>query len=366
MSDAEGYQAIGDAEAEGARRPGRRTLGARLRWPLMIGVPLIILGVVAFVILTGGRYQTTDDAYVQSARAGVSASIPGRVVEIEVKENQAVRKGQVLFKLDPADYQVAVEQAEAALAAARYQAQGLQSVYAQRQADIAAAQETVGYTAREARRQQDLAAAGVSSRAQADQAAHAAEQARRQLAVAQQQATTALADLGGRAGAPADQHPRVLQARADLDRARLNLGYAVVVAPVDGVVTKVEQLQVGNRVAASQTLFWLVSGQPWIEANFKENQLAKMRVGQSARITIDAYDHALNAHIASFSPGTGSSFALLPPENATGNWVKVVQRLPVRLALDEAAPGLSAGLSAKVKVDTRPPQGAKTDKAAGR
>lgn len=353
VSDAEGYQAIAEVEEDAARKRQQRTLGQRLRWPLMIGGPLIVLAVVAFFVLTGGKFETTDDAYVQAARAAISPSVAGRVIEIEVGENQAVKKGQVLFRLDPSDFQVAVAQAEAALATARFETQGSRAVYEQRNADLAAAQETVAYTEREAVRQRDLAAAGVATKAQADEAAHAAEQARRQVAVVRQQIASALADIGGRVDVAADQQPKVMQAKAALDRAKLDLSYATIVAPADGVVTKVEQLQVGNRVAASQTLFWLVSGRPWIEANFKEDQLAHMRIGQPATIKVDAYDRVLKAHVVSFSPGTGSSFALLPPENATGNWVKVVQRLPVRLALDEEVPQLSAGLSAKAKVDVR-------------
>jgi membrane fusion protein, multidrug efflux system len=355
VSDAEGYQAIAEVEQDAAsHRPPQPTLGQRLRWPLMIGGPLLIIVVAGYFVLTGGKFQTTDNAYVQTARAAVSPSIDGRVVEIDVHENQKVRKGQVLFKLDPADYQVAVAQAEAALASARFDVNSSQAVYAQRQADLAASQETVSYTEREAARQKALAAAGVSTQAQADEAAHAAEQARRQIPVVRQQVASALADIGGRADLDADHHPKVLQAKAALEQAKLNLSYTVVTAPADGVVTKVEQIQVGTRVNASQSLFWLISGQPWIEANFKEDQLAHMRVGQPATVKLDAYDRELKAHVTSFSPGTGSSFSLLPPENATGNWVKVVQRLPVRLALDEAAPDLSGGLSAKVKVDVRP------------
>ncbi len=362
MSDAEGYQAMAEVDEEAARKRGQRPVGRRnpaerLRLPLMIGVPLIILGLVAFFSLTGGKSESTDDAYVQAARVAVSPSVAGRVIEIDVGENQPVKKGQVLFRLDPSDFEVVVAQAEAALATARFETQGSRAVYEQRNADLAAAQETVAYTQREAARQHDLAAAGVATRAQADSAAHDAEQARRQIAVVRQQIASALADIGGRSDVVADRQPKVMQAKAALDRAKLDLSYATIVAPSDGVVTKVEQLQVGNRVAASQTLFWLVSGRPWIEANFKEDQLAHMRVGQPATIKIDAYDHPLKGHVVSFSPGTGSSFALLPPENATGNWVKVVQRLPVRVALDESAPQLSAGLSAKVKVDVRSAKG---------
>jgi membrane fusion protein (multidrug efflux system) len=351
VSDAEGFEAVVEAEVEATRGPAARTLGQRLRWPLMIGGPLLVLAIVLFFVLTGGKTQSTDDAYVQSARTAISPSINGRVVEIAVKENQVVRKGDVLFKLDPGDYEVALAQAEAALAAARFQVQGSQAVFGQRQADLAAAQEAVTYSEREAARQKALAAAGVATAAQADEAAHAAEQARRQITVVRQQIAAAAAQIGG--GIPVEQQPGVLKAKADLAQARLNLTYTVIVAPADGVVTKVEQLQVGSRVEASKTLFFLISGKPWIEANFKEDQLAHMRIGQPATIRIDAYDRPVKAHVASFSPGTGSSFALLPPENATGNWVKVVQRLPVRLDLDEQVPNLSAGLSAKATVDIR-------------
>ena len=355
MSDAEGYEAIADAEAgAAARRRPPRTLGQRLRWPLMVGVPLIVVAVVGFIVLTGGKSETTDNAYVQSSRTAISTSIDGRVIEIDVGENQAVRKGQVLFRLDPADYQVAVSEAEAALAQARFDVQGRRAVYSQRLADLAAVQETAAYAQREAARQRDLAAAGVATKAQADEARHAADQANRQIAVVKQQIATALADLGGDASAPIERQPKVLEAAARLERAKLDRSYAAVVAPADGVVTKVEQLQAGARVTASQPVFWLISGRPWVEANFKEDQLAHMRVGQPATVKVDAYDKPLKAHVASFSPGTGSSFALLPAENATGNWVKVVQRLPVRLVLDETPPSnLSAGLSAKATVDVR-------------
>jgi len=355
VSDAEGYDAIADAEAEAAaRRRPRRTLGQRLRWPLMVGVPLVILAGVAVVVLTGGKSETTDNAYVQSSRTAISASINGRVTEIDVRENQAVKKGQVLFRLDPADYQVAVSEAEAALAQARFDVQGKRAVYEQRLADLAAIQETAAYAQREAIRQRDLAAAGVATKAQADEARHAADQSQRQVVVVRQQVATALAELGGSADISTERQPAVLEAAAKLERAKLDRSYAAVVAPADGVVAKVEQLQVGARVTASQPVFWLISGRPWIEANFKEDQLAHMRVGQPATIKVDAYDKPLKAHVASFSPGTGSSFALLPAENATGNWVKVVQRLPVRLTLDETPPSnLSAGLSAKATVDVR-------------
>lgn len=354
MTDADSQQAFADAENDPA---ARRSLTRTLRWPLMVGAPIIIIAVAVFFAMNAGKSESTDDAYVQTARTAISPSIAGRVIEIDVKENQAVKKGQVLFKLDAADYQVAVAEAEAAVSAARFQAQALEATYRQRKADLAAAEETAGYTAKEAQRQKDLAGAGVTPQMTAAQAQHTADQAASQVAVARQAVVTALADIGGREGLPIEAQPKVQEAKAALLRARLNLGYTVVTAPADGVVAKVEQLQVGSRVNASQQVFWLISGQPWIEANFKEDQLKHMRVGQPATVKIDAYDHALKGHVASFSPGTGGSFSLLPPENSTGNWVKVTQRLPVRLVFDEAPPPLSGGLSAKVTVDVSSARG---------
>jgi membrane fusion protein (multidrug efflux system) len=212
----------------------------------------------------------------------------------------------------------------------------------------------VAYTAAEAVRQRRLAEAGVASQVQVDQAAHAAQQAKDALATAQQQAQQVLANLGGNPDLAPGSAPAVMQARAQLERARLNISYATVVAPSDGVVTRVEQMPPGTYLNASQTAFWLLSGRPWIEANFKEDQLAKMKVGQPVSIKVDAYPKAdIKGHVASFSPGTGQAFSVLPAQNATGNWVKVVQRLPVRIAFDQAPPDMAsrAGLSASVKVD---------------
>lgn len=353
LSDAEGYQALAEADEEAAVREHRKDLSGRLRLPLLIGGPLVVLALVAWFVLTSGRFETTDNAYVQIARTRITPSVDARIVEIAVRENQRVRKGQVLLRLDAAELAVAVVEAEARLAAARLQAQAAMATYRQRQIDQIAARRSLAYFQSEAARQRDLAAAGAITQIQAGEAQHAADTALYQSVSTDQALAIALAEIGGRPGVPLDQQPKVVAARAALARARLDRGYATLVAPVDGVVTKVEQVQVGDRVTRGQPLFWLISGRPWIEANFKEDQLAHMRVGQPVTVTVDAYDQALKGHVASFSPGTGSSFALLPAENATGNWVKVAQRLPVRIELDGQAPGLSAGLSARVKVDVR-------------
>jgi len=327
----------------------------RLRWPLMIAGPLLILAAVAYFVITGGRSEATDDAYVEAARVPISASIGGRVVEVDVTDNQPVKAGQVLFRIDVRDYQATAEQAAAQLAAAKLQVDALRAAYDQQQAALKTATDTAAYADREAARQKALVAAGVASTDQLETAQHNADTARQQVAVVRQQQAQALANLGGPNMTPAN-HPMVLQAQAALDKAKLNVSYGVVVAPQDGVVTRVSQLQVGSYIDSAQPLFWLVSGAPWVEANFKENQLAKMRVGQAAKIKVDAVPGVLFAgHVESFSPGAGQAFSPLPAQNATGNWVKVVQRLPVRIAFDKPPSDMAsrAGLSAVVSVDVR-------------
>lgn len=326
----------------------------RLRWPIMGGaVLLVVLGGV-YVYLTGGRYETTDDAAIDSARVSVSSSISGRVVAVNVHDGQLVKAGQVLFQIDPRPFQAAVDEAQAGLDSARLQVDGLKASYRQHQADLKAAQDNLAYLQGEAKRQKALVAAGTSTQAQAAQLTSQADQAAQQVEAQRQQLANALAALGGNADIPVERHPLVAQARARVEAAGLNRSFVDVVAHQDGVVTKVDQLQVGDYVNASTPVFSLVSPNIWIEANFKENQLEYMRPGQTASVKIDAYpDRRFKARVESISPGTGSSFSLLPPENATGNWVKVTQRVPVRLAfVGSTDTPLPAGLSVSVTVDT--------------
>jgi membrane fusion protein, multidrug efflux system len=329
----------------------------KYRRTLLIGGPFAVAVVALFFYLTGGRFVSTDDAYVQAARVEISTNISARVSEIDVHDNQVVRAGQILFRLDPRSYQIAVQDAEAQLANARLKIPDLQAVYRQRVADRKAAQETLAYQQREYARQATLAAAGISSRAQLDQAAHTMEAALQELAAVTQQGASALAELGGNLDAPVDSQPGVREAQAALDRARLNLSYTVIRAPIDGIVAKVEQLQVGDYVNAASPLFALDSKKDvWVEANFKETELTYMRPGQRATFSVDAYPgESFTGKVESTSPGTGSSFSLLPPENSSGNWVKVVQRLPVRLSIDPGHAGapLAAGMSVSAEVDTK-------------
>jgi membrane fusion protein (multidrug efflux system) len=333
-----------------------RTKGGRvrrLRWPLIVGAPILLVLGVAYYLFVAARTETTDNAYVQIAKTPVAPSIAGRVVEIYVHENQVVRRGQVLFRLDARDLQANLHAAEAEVAAARLALAQARAAYGRETANVVTAQDNVAHTGREATRQQQLATAGVNSRQQADEARHAAQQARDQLAAVRQAQAQALAGLGGRVNI-GDAAPSIQQALARLERARLNLSYATVLAPADGVVARVDQMPVGAYLNASQTAFWLLSGRPWVEANFKEDQLAHMKVGQPATIEIDAYPGGdLAGRVASFAPGTGSAFSVLPAQNATGNWVKVTQRLPVRIEFVRPPPDMAAraGLSATVTVN---------------
>jgi membrane fusion protein (multidrug efflux system) len=283
--------------------------------------------------------------------------VPGRVVELLVKENQPVKAGQILFRLDARDFDVAIANARAQLAQARLQVRSTQSSYAPRAAELKAAQNDLAFRIKELARQRELTATEVGSQRELDERTNDVNVARQRVVTAQANVEEALATIGGSPTGPTDSHPSVQAAQAALDRAMLNRSYTVVVAPQDGLVTKVEQLQVGSYVNAAQPLFTLVSPRMWIDANFKEGQLTYMQVGQKGEAEIDAYPgQKFAVHLESLSPGTGSAFSILPAENATGNWVKVTQRLPVRVAFDDPAAvraRLHAGLSAKVVIDTQ-------------
>ncbi len=341
----------------------RRSWRQRLRLPLMLLGPIVVLLAAGWWYLTTGRYISTDDAYVDAARISISNEISGRVAEIDVHDNESVKAGQVLFTLDQRPFRIAVEEAKAQLASIKLQIEAMKATYQEKKADSAATEATLAYQQRDLERQQRLLASGAASQAQYDQSNHAYKIAREQLASKLQDVASTLASLGGDPDIPVAQHPTVQHAQAALDRAELNLSYTVVRAPEDGIVTKVDQLQPGDWVqgvdtgSMPTTLFSLVSTKRiWVTANFKETELTHMQPGQTATVEIDTYpDVVYRAKVQSLSPGTGLTFSLLPAENATGNWVKVVQRLPVRLSFDQLDPKhpLAAGLSASVEVDTQ-------------
>ena len=351
-----GFRRVFGERGAGVMTRPSRPLRQRLRLPLMLAGPIVVVIAGSWWYLTSGRYVSTDDSYVQAARTMVSADVSGRVVAVAVRDNERVAPGQLLFRLDDRPFKIAVEEATAMLASARLQLEALKATYAQKIADAKASEDTLAYQQREFERQRQLAASGVAARSTFEQVQNALQMARQKLVSTQSEVANTLAQLGGKSDIAVDQHPAVQRAQAALDKAELELSYTTVKAAESGIVTKVEQLQVGSYVTASTPVFSMVSDRIWVEANFKETELTHMRPGQAATVEIDTYpDAQCTGRVESLSPGTGLTFSLLPPENATGNWVKVVQRLPVRLALDckDSDVPLHAGLSATVEVDTQ-------------
>jgi membrane fusion protein (multidrug efflux system) len=338
-----------------AVRP-RKPLRERLRRPLMVAFPLLLVAVGAAEYLADAPYVSTDDAFVRAAKESVNARVSGQVTDIAVRNNQRVHKGQVLFQIDPEPFQIAVDQAQADLNSARLQIEGLKAKYRQQLAELDSARDSSAFAEREYRRKKALLASIDASRSTYERTETDMQVAQQAIISTQQQIAATVVALNGDPDVKIDRHPAVLAAKARLDRARLDLSYAQVLAPDDGIVTQVDDLQVGDFVNPGAAVFSLLSSRRiWIEANFRETGLTHMQPGQPATIDADAYPgHSFKAHIVSMSPGTGSDFAVLPPENATGNWVKVVQRLPVRLELDDpqAGPTLYSGLSVTARVDT--------------
>ena len=330
-----------------------------LRLILMLSVPLLLLLVGGYFYLTSGRYVSTDNAYVQQDMVSVAPEVQGVVTEVFVRENQRVRHGQLLFRIDARPFRIALAQAEAQIAAAQVQVNQLSTQSAGTGADIAGAQANLSYQQREFDRLQELMRQGWITRSRYDEAQHDLEEARQRLANARNAAANASAAL---AGGGRDNQPQLQAAYVARQQALLNLSRTEVRAPADGTVSQTDRLQVGNAVVTGVPVVTIVrSATTYVEANYKETDLANMYVGQPAEVTIDAYPGmTLHGRVASIGAGTGSQFSVLPAQNASGNWVKVRQRVPVRIAI-EGNPGrpLIAGLSADVSVDTRdrpPPQ----------
>ena len=348
----------GPAPAAPPARGGWRGL-LRRRGPrrlIMWSVPLLIAAAGGYVYLTGGRYVSTDDAYVKAGMVTVSADVAGRVTEIAVKENQRVRKGDVLFRIDDRTYRYALERAEANLAQARLQVDQLRANLRQKEAELQSARDMLDFQTRQYERNRALLATKNVPQSTYDQARQAMQAAQQSVASIQQQIAGILASLGGNADIATEKHPLVLQAQAQVDQARLDLERVTVRAPLDGVASRVESLQVGQYLNVGTAAFALVSTRVWIEANFKETELTHMAPGNAATVTVDTYPGlTLTGRIESIGAATGSEFSILPPQNATGNWVKVTQRLPVRIAIDAADPArpLRAGMSVTVEVDTQ-------------
>ena len=335
--------------------PAPKKRNSLRRMLLMFGLPLVLVVGGGYFYLTGGRYQGTDNAYVRQTIVSLSSDVSGRIVEVDVRENEAVSAGQVLFSLDAEPYRIALQQAEAALRNARISVDQLRVSYRTALAKLDAAKNTLDIKQRQRDRVVNLTGKGLSTETANDSSLLDVEQARSGVDLAQQAVDAAVAALGGNPDIATDDHPAVKAALAAYDTARRNLDKTVVKAPAAGVISQVDSLNVGQMISAGGTVASLVeTDSSWIEANFKETQLQHMHAGQPVEIDVDSFAGTkLSGKVASIGAATGSEFSLIPAQNATGNWVKVVQRIPVRIAIDGTdSLDLRSGMSATVSVDT--------------
>jgi len=331
----------------------------RRRWVRRILLPLgplLIVAVALYAYLTGGRYVSTNDAFVRADMIDVSTDVAGLVAAVAVRENQQVAAGDLLVKLDNEPFRIALAAAEAKLAAVGDEITALKASYEAQQAQIEQAAADIVYYRDEFRRQQDLASRRVASEAKLSEARHNLDVALQRKVGQEAEAAATRARLGGDPARPMEEQAAYREALAAVERARRDLRHTRILAPRPGIVTKVNALHVGEYLTASQAAFMLVAtDQVWIEANPKETQLTWVAPGNPAMVTVDTYPGRVwQAEVASVSPATGAEFAILPPQNASGNWVKVVQRIPVRLTITQPpdAPPLRAGMSVEVRIDT--------------
>ncbi|MGE0151012.1 MAG: HlyD family secretion protein [Reyranellaceae bacterium] len=324
---------------------------------LLMGLALAA-GIVAaaWVLFSGGRYVETDNAYVKAVRIQISPEISGRVAAVLVEENQLVEQGAELFRIDDEPLRIAMARADAELALIRDQIDAMRAALRQNLEEQKQEAANVEYAEREFKRQSSLVASRVAAEARLDEARTRLDVATQRVAVLKQEAGKLLADLSGDPGIKAEDHPRYRMALQGRNQMALDLRRSVVHAPARGIVGRLDQIRTGGYVRAGTPALNLVGvDEVWIEANLKESQLTRVREGQPVTFTVDAYPGVQwKGKVESLSPATGAEFSILPPQNATGNWVKVVQRLPVRLSIqpDAAKPPLRMGMSAIVSIDT--------------
>lgn len=329
---------------------------SRLRRNLLIAaVPLALALAGGYLWVTGGRYVSTEDAYVKQDRVTVMPQVSGQIASVSVAENQAVKAGDPLFVIDDSSYRATVAEDQARLQSARLDVEKLKAGYAQAVSEAATARDALATAQTQDDRIQSLRKSGVVAQSDADQSALALQKAKGAVTAADSQVLSARAALAGNPDIATDDHPEVLEAKASLNAAELDLSHTVITAPQDGIVTQTDRLQVGQYVTPSTAVLALMAvNNTWVEANYKETDLEHMRDGQPVTVRFDSYpSRSFEGTVNSIGAGTGSEFALIPAQNASGNWVKVVQRVPVRIALDEAdLPPVRAGMSATVDVDT--------------
>jgi len=332
-----------------------------VRWALFALLPLALIA-GGYWYVTGGRVMSTDDAYVEADKVGISTDVSGIVTEIAVRNNQQVEAGEVLFRLDDLPFRLALERAEAQVGIIRNDLNALKANYGDMQAQIKQAQDDVDYYDREFHRQEDLASKSFASQQTFDTARRNLVNAQHKLASLNQQLAAIVANLNGDPNLPVEQHPRYRDAVAQRNEAARQLDHTAVKAPFAGVATNVPSIAPGKYLQASMTAFYLVATDHlWVDSNPKETELTYVRPGQPVTVTVDTYpDAEWYGVVESISPAAAQEFSLLPAQNTSGNWVKVVQRIPMRVRLDtsdKSRPALRAGMSVEVDVDTGHPRG---------
>src|SRR3954470_13694946 len=327
-----------------------------LRLVLLVVIPVIALAVGSYFYLMSGRYISTDNAYVGAQKVLITPDITGKIARVTVAEGQRVNAGDALIEIDPEPFRIAVTQAEARLAGVRTEYANLKTNYASMTRRIALARETVDLKQRDLDRKNTLVANRAGSQADLDNSMNALVAAKTQVEQLEQQTEAIRNQLLGNENLAIDKYPPYVQAAAALDQAKRDLDHAVLRAPIAGMATQVASIQLGRYVTAGTPVFSLIDdAKPWIDANPKETDITHLRVGQPVEISVDTFPgRKFHGVVAAVSPGTGAQFAILPPQNASGNWVKVVQRVPIRI---EFAPGedvhdLRSGMSVNVDIDT--------------
>jgi len=331
-------------------------LRRKLRMILLIVVPTFAAVAGLGVYLSGGRYITTDNAYVGAQKVLVTPDISGKIANVMVAEGQHVGAGDELFSIDPVPFRLAVTQAESKLATVRSDFATLKTNLDSYQQLIALAEDTVALKQRDVDRKNALVASRAGAQLDVDNAKAALVAAQNQLAQLKQQAANTRNQLLGDPNLPIEQYPPYMQAQAALDQAERDLAHTTLRAPIAGTATQVDNIQLGRYVTAGTPVFSIIDyAAPWVDANPKETDVTYLRLGQNVSMDVDAFPgHSFRGTIAAVSPGTGAQFAILPPQNASGNWVKVVQRVPVRIAFapDQDTSNLRSGMSVNVEIDT--------------